>query len=206
MCGGAEMLLKIVQAGDPALRMRARDVRNDEIRSPETQRLIELMRETMRDAPGVGLAAPQVGVNLRIAVIEDKQEYLRDLAEDEIALRERVPVPFHVVVNPTIEVADDLVEFAEGCLSVTGFTAVVGRARSVCVNCLNHAGEPQEIRAHGWYARILQHEIDHLNGVLYVDRMYPQSFMTLENFKRNWKDVPPREIRRRLGEASQQIE
>ncbi|HYZ87260.1 MAG TPA: peptide deformylase [Bryobacteraceae bacterium] len=196
------MLLKIVQAGDPALRTRARDLRKDELSSPDTQRIIELMRETMRDAPGVGLAAPQVGINLRIAVIEDKAEYLRDLGEEEIVLRERTPVPFHVIVNPTIELADALVEFPEGCLSVTGFTAVVGRARSVRVNCLNHAGEPQEIRANGWYARILQHEIDHLNGVLYVDRMYPQTFMTLENYKRTWKDVPVREIRRRLTEAS----
>lgn len=200
------MLLKIVQAGDPALRMRAREVTAEEIRSPDTQRLIELMRETMRDAPGVGLAAPQVGVNLRIAVIEDKPDYLRDLGEEEIALRERSPVPFHVIMNPVIELADDLVEFAEGCLSVTGFTALVGRARSVRVNCLNHAGEPQEIRAHGWYARILQHEIDHLNGVLYVDRMHPQTFMTLENYKRTWKDIPPQEIKRRLSEAAHHVE
>ena len=91
---------------------------------------------------------------------------------------------------------------AEGCLSVAGFTAIVGRARSVRVNCLNHAGEPQEIRASGWYARILKHEIDHLNGVLYVDRMYPQTFMTLENYKRAWKDVPIQEIRRHLTEPS----
>ena len=168
---------------------------------PDIQRMIELMRETMRDAPGVGLAAPQVGINLRIAVIEDKAEYVQDLREQEIAVRERSPVPFHVIVNPTIELSDDLVEFPEGCLSVTGFTAIVRRARSVRVNCLNHAGEPQEIRASGWYARILQHEIDHLNGVLYVDRMYPQTFMTLENYKRTWKDVPVQEIRRRLIEA-----
>lgn len=200
------MLLKIVQAGDPALRTRARELSTDELRSPETQLLIELMRETMRDAPGVGLAAPQVGVNLRIAVIEDKSDYLRDLGEEEIALRERKPIPFHVIVNPTIEMADDVVEFPEGCLSVTGFTAVVARARSVRVHCLNHAGEPQEIRAHGWYARILQHEIDHMNGVLYVDRMYPQTFMTLDNFKRTWKDVSAQEIRRRLSEASHPVE
>jgi peptide deformylase len=192
------MLLKIVQAGDPVLRTRARDLRKDELQSRDTQRIIELMRETMRDAPGVGLAAPQVGIDLRIAVIEDKAEYLRNLREDEIALRGRTPVPFHVIVNPTIELSDESVEFSEGCLSVTGFTAIVGRARSVRVNCLNHAGEPQEIRATGWYARILQHEIDHLNGVLYVDRMYPHTFMTVENYKRTWKDVPAHEIMRRL--------
>jgi peptide deformylase len=196
------MLLKILQAGDPILRTRARDLREDELRSRDTQRIIGLMRETMRDAPGVGLAAPQVGISLRIAVIEDKAEYLRDLPEEEIALRERAAVPFHVIINPTIELSDESVEFSEGCLSVAGFTAIVGRARSVRVNCLNHAGEPQEIRASGWYARILQHEIDHLNGVLYVDRMYPQTFMTLENYKRAWKDVPIQEMRRRLTEPS----
>jgi peptide deformylase len=198
----AKMLLKIVQAGNPALRIRARELRKDEVRSADTQRIIELMRETMRDAPGVGLAAPQVGIDLRIAVIEDKAEYLRDLREDEIAVRERTPVPFHVIINPTIELSEEVVEFPEGCLSVTGFTAVVGRARSVRVNCLNHAGEPQEIRASGWHARILQHEIDHLNGVLYVDRMRPQTFMTLENYKRTWKDIPVLEMTRRLTEAS----
>ncbi len=196
------MLLKIVQAGDPVLRTRARDLRQDELLSRDTQRIIELMRETMRDAPGVGLAAPQVGIDLRIAVIEDKAEYFRDLREEEIALRERAPVPFHVIVNPTIELSPDSVEFSEGCLSVTGFTAIVGRARSVRVNCLNHAGEPQEIRANGWYARILQHEIDHLNGVLYVDRMYPQTFMTLENYKRTWKDLPVEQIKHRLTKSS----
>src|SRR3954447_19676301 len=184
------MLLKIVQAGDPVLRRRPRELTKDEIRSPETRRVIELMQETMRDAPGVGLAAPQVGIDLRIAVIEDKPEYVRDLREEEVSIRERLPVPFHVIVNPEIELLEDAVEFPEGCLSVTGFTAVVPRARSVRVTCLNHAGEPQEIRATGWYARILQHEIDHLNGVLYVDRMHPQTFMTLDNYKRTWKDIP----------------
>lgn len=196
------MLLKIVQAGNPTLRMRARDLKRDEVRSPDTQRIIELMRETMRDAPGVGLAAPQVGIDLRIAVIEDKAEYLRELREDELALRERAPVPFHVIINPTIALLDERVEFPEGCLSVNGFTAVVGRARSVRVNCLDHTGEPQEIRANGWYARILQHEIDHLNGVLYVDRMLPQTFMTLENYRRTWKDVPAPEIIRRLTQPA----
>ena len=92
------MLLKIVQAGDPVLRTRARDLRKDELQSRDTQHIIELMRETMRDAPGVGLAAPQVGIDLRIAVIEDKAEYLRDLREGEIALRRRAPVPFHVII------------------------------------------------------------------------------------------------------------
>src|SRR3954449_6681384 len=110
------MLLKIVQAGDPALRAAARDLTAAEIHSAETNRLIDLMRETMRDAPGVGLAAPQVGIGLRIAVIEDKPEYVRDLREHEVATRERSPVPFHVIINPQLELLDEPVEFPEGCL------------------------------------------------------------------------------------------
>src|SRR4051794_18356272 len=114
------MLLKIVQAGEPVLRARARDLSMEEIRSAETQQLIELMRLTMRDAPGVGLAAPQVGLGLRLAVIEDQPDYVRDLSAEAIAERERSPVPFHVIINPVIELDAEPVEFAEGCLSLTG--------------------------------------------------------------------------------------
>jgi peptide deformylase len=167
------MLLKIVQAGHPVLRERARDLALDELRSAETQRLIALMRETMRDAPGVGLAAPQVGVPLRLAVIEDFAE----LGEEARAARERAPVPFHVIVNPVLHlVPGDDVTFTEGCLSVRGFAARVTRARRVRVECLDEHGAPRVIDAGGWYARILQHEIDHLDGTLYVDRMDTRTF------------------------------
>ncbi len=167
------MLLKIVQAGHPVLRERARELTPDEIRSAETRQLIELMRETMRDAPGVGLAAPQVGVPLRIAVIEDSAE-----VDDEVrTARERVPVPFHVIVNPVLRLLPgDDVTFTEGCLSVRGYVARVARARRVRVECLDEHGTPRVIDASGWYARILQHEIDHLDGTLYVDRMDTRTF------------------------------
>lgn len=167
------MLLKIVQAGHPVLRERARELTPDEIRSAETRQLIELMRETMRDAPGVGLAAPQVGVPLRIAVIEDSAE-----VDDEVrTARERVPVPFHVIVNPVLRLLPgDDVTFTEGCLSVRGYVARVARARCVHVECLDEHGTPRVIDASGWYARILQHEIDHLDGTLYVDRMDTRTF------------------------------
>lgn len=167
------MLLKIVQAGHPVLRERARDLTPEELRSAETQQLIALMRETMRDAPGVGLAAPQVGVPLRLAVIED----LADVEDDVRATRERAPVPFHVIVNPVLRlVPGEDVTFTEGCLSVRGFVARVARARRVQVECLDEHGAPRVIDASGWYARILQHEIDHLDGTLYVDRMDTRSF------------------------------
>jgi peptide deformylase len=179
-----------VQAGEKVLRQRAKALSVNEIRSREIQELIEHMRETMHDAPGVGLAAPQVGLPLQLAVIEDKAEMQRDLPPEFLKERDRKPVEFHVVVNPviTLEAGDD-VSFFEGCLSVAGSTALVARARRVRVECLDHKGKPRTIQATGWYARILQHEIDHLFGGLYVDRMATRSFMTVENFTKYWKSA-----------------
>jgi peptide deformylase len=167
--------LKIVQAGDPVLRTPARPLTPADLATAEVQQLIELMRETMRDAPGVGLAAPQVGVPLQLAVIEDV---------GESAEQERAPVPFHVIASPRLTLGEELVEFHEGCLSVDGFQAVVSRARAVTVEALDHRGAPVTINASGWYARILQHEIDHLNGTLYIDRMNTRSFTTARNLAR----------------------
>lgn len=183
------------------LRQKARALSAAEVRSREVQELIEWMRETMHDAPGVGLAAPQVGLSLQLAVIEDKPEYMRDAPADTIKERERKPVPFHVIINPKLTIDQgSAVEFFEGCLSLSGFTAVVPRSRNVTVECLDHQGEPKVIHASGWYARILQHEIDHLHGALYVDRMHSRTFMTVENFNRHWKDKPISEIRELVGQ------
>jgi len=195
-----EIRLKIVQAGDPVLRSKARDLSAAEILSSEIQSLIEWMRETMLDAPGVGLAAPQVGLGIRLAVIEDRTEYLRDVKPEVLAERERQPVAFHVLINPQIvERSDEQLEFYEGCLSVSGFSALVKRSRAVTVEYQDESGTLRRIEARGWYARILQHEIDHLNGILYIDRMQPRSFTTLENFGRHWKDIPVQKIRESLG-------
>jgi peptide deformylase len=183
------MILKICQVGEPELRQFARPLSRDEILSPQIQELIVAMRETMRDAPGVGLAAPQVGRPLQIAVIEDKQEYIDKLGPGLAAERGRVAVPFHVIVNPSLSVeSEETVPYFEGCLSLAGFTAVVPRATRVRVACLNEIGEATEIHAEGWYARILQHEIDHLHGRLYIDSMKSRSFMTLDNYSRHGKD------------------
>jgi peptide deformylase len=194
------MRLKIVQVGEASLRQPARPLTPAEIRSRETQELIEWMRETMYDAPGVGLAAPQVGLPLQLAVIEDKPEYTRDSPAAFVKERERKPVPFHVIVNPQLTLLDEPdVEFFEGCLSLAGYTAVVSRARRVRVECLDHKGNASRIEASGWYARILQHEIDHLHGTLYIDRMHTRTFMTMENFNRSWKDKPISELRNSIG-------
>jgi peptide deformylase len=179
------MLLKIVEVGDPVLREPARPLTPAEIRSAQIAALIDLMRETMRDAPGVGLAAPQIGEPLQLAVIEDRSDYHQGAAAEDLAARGRAAVPFHVIINPRLEVVDPgPAVFAEGCLSVPGFMAEVARAASVRVEALDHRGQPVTIEAQGWYARILQHEIDHLQGTLYLDRMDTRTFTSMREHAR----------------------
>jgi peptide deformylase len=192
--------LNIVQTGEPVLRQHARALTAAEIAHPATQELIGHMRDTMRGAPGVGLAAPQVGLGLQIAVIEDRAEYLNGIAPEVLVERERRPVGFRVLINPAIvEYSEQTVEFFEGCLSVAGFSALVKRSRRVAVQYLDENAEPQRIEASGWFARILQHEIDHLNGALYIDRMETRSFSSLENMGRHWKDLSVESVRAALA-------
>jgi peptide deformylase len=194
------MRLKIVQVGEAVLRERAKALGVPEIRNRQTQELIEWMRETMHDAPGVGLAAPQIGLPLQLAVIEDKPENMKDATPEFLKERERKPVAFQVLVNPKITLLGPVdVEFFEGCLSLYGFTALVPRARRVRVDFLDHRGEPRVVEASGWYARILQHEIDHLHGTVYIDRMHPRTFMSVDNFNRHWKNVPIAQMRKLAG-------
>jgi peptide deformylase len=193
------LILKIRAVGEPVLRTRAKALQPEEILLPSTQELIASMRETMHDAPGVGLAAPQVGLPWQLAVIEDREENMKDISREVLAERERKPVGFHVIINPilTLETAVD-VEFFEGCLSVPGLMALVPRARKVKVECVDENGHPRVIRASGWHARILQHEIDHLSGALYVDRMRSTSLCSLDNYARHWKSKSVAEVKRLL--------
>lgn len=195
------MKLKIVQAGDPVLRKQSRPLTKEEILSSSTQVLIDLMRDTMRAAPGVGLAAPQIGKSIQLAVIEDPAGNVSDLSADELAARQRVPIPFHVIINPKLTVVDkSSATFFEGCLSVEGYQAVVDRALNVRVECLNERAEKTTINAHGWYARILQHEIDHLNGILYVDRMKTRTLTTGDNMFRYWMNHSIEEVLNELDQ------
>ena len=181
------------------LRAKARELRREEILSDKTRELIEHMRETMRHAPGVGLAAPQVGISVQLAVIEDREEYHKKLTREQLSERERQPVPFQVVINPRIVSSESPnLEFFEGCLSVAGYSAIVPRARTIWLEYLNEFAESEKVHAVGWYARILQHEIDHLAGILYLDRMKVRTFTTLENLERLWKDLPASEVQARL--------
>jgi len=200
------MLREICQVGEMVLRTPARPLTPEEIVSPEIQELIASMFETMRAAPGVGLAAAQIGIPLQLAVIEDRQEFIDKLPPEHSAERLRSAVAPHLIVNPrlTIESPEE-VEFFEGCLSLSGFTAIVPRALAVRVDCLNERAEPVTIHARGWYARILQHEIDHLYGTLYIDRMLSRSFMGRQIFESKWKDMPVVEFRRLLADGRSDV-
>ncbi len=195
------MKLEIVQAGERVLRQIARRLRADEIQSAEIQQTIANMHETLRLAPGVGLAAPQVGLGLQLAIIEDRSEYHSSWTAEQLQARRRVPIDFHVLINPELEITnrDAEVEFFEGCLSINGYTAEVPRHTGVRVRYLDEHGEKRQVEAQGWYARILQHEIDHLNGHLFIDRMKPRTFMSVKNYLDRWRNAED-EARRIFGE------
>ena len=195
------MLYDIVQTGDPVLRRPARPLTAQEIPTPFVQELIVSMRQTMHAAPGVGLAAPQVGEALQVVVMEDaggSPETMSAARRDELG---RDVLPFTVLINPVVEPAgEETEEFFEGCLSVSGYSALVRRWRAVTVEALDERGAPVHLRLEGWPARIVQHEADHLAGTLYVDRMDTRSFTTISNLGRHWKSRPAVEIRAALSD------
>lgn len=148
---------EIVKTPDPVLRRKAHKITTFD---KDLQVLIDDMIETMREAPGVGLAAPQIGVSERLVVIE----YGSD--EDE-----NVPKKLFVLINPEIiEASEEKVEGIEACLSVPQLAGEVERHERLVVKALNRLGKPVKIKVKGWMARIFQHEIDHLEGVLFTDR------------------------------------
>ncbi|MER6629532.1 peptide deformylase [Streptomyces sp. NPDC000987] len=187
--------LPIVAAGEPVLR-RAAEPFDGQLDSALLARFLAALRVTMRTAPGVGLAAPQVGVALRIAVIEDPAPVPREVR----LARGRVPQPFRVLVNPSYEpVGPARAAFFEGCLSVPGWQAVVARAAEVRLRCQDEAGRPVDEVFTGWPARIVQHETDHLDGVLYLDRAELRSLSSNQAMARRWTQPTPVEAARSLG-------
>jgi peptide deformylase len=168
--------LEIVTAGHPVLRERAGELTREELASPTTQRLIDDMIETMRDHGGAGLAANQIGLPVRVAVIE---------VDDNPRYPYKPPIPLTVIVNPEIEPVDDeLVEINEGCLSVPDLRGVVERHVNIRARYLDRDGEPHEAVKRGLTAGTFQHEVDHLDGILFMDRVRdPRTFMTWESFE-----------------------
>jgi peptide deformylase len=152
---------KILTPPEPVLRAQARRVHHF---TPELDQLIDDMIETMRQAPGVGLAAPQIGVSQRVIVVEYAEP-----AEDPEAPAK--PAKLYAVVNPEIvRHTAETISGTEGCLSIPGYVGDVDRYAGVTVRGLSRRGKPLQIKPRGWLARIFQHEVDHINGVLFIDR------------------------------------
>ncbi|MBV9576619.1 MAG: peptide deformylase [Gammaproteobacteria bacterium] len=187
------MQKKILQFESSALflRKKARELTLNEIESDEIQSLILEMKQIMRDAPGVGVAAPQIGVSIQLAVIEDPIERLTNILPNVLKDRSRESVPFHVIINPKIiQLSGQMNYFFEGCLSIKNYARVTPRHHIVQVEYLNEKGEQKVITAQGWYARILQHEIGHLNGELYIDFSDPRTEALVDDeYIKKWSNA-----------------
>ena len=187
--------LPVVVAGDPVLRTPAEPF-DGQLDDALLARFVAAMRTTMLAAPGVGLAGPQVGVGLRVAVLEDPAAVMPEIA----TIRDRRPLPFTALLNPRYEpLGADRAAFYEGCLSVPGYQAVTERAAGVRVVATDPAGATIDIDLHGWSARIVQHECDHLDGVLYLDKAMLRSLADTGSYQALWAAPRPDAARDALG-------
>jgi len=178
---------EVVAIGDPVLRRRSRELSTEEIASPEIQRLINDMIETKRAVHGAGIAANQVGEAVRVAVVE--------VEEGNPRYPYKPPEPLTVMINPIIgPLGDEMVEINEGCLSVPDLRGSLERYLAVRVRYLDRGGEEHEEVKRGLTAGSFQHEVDHLDGILFVDRADPRSFATWEQFDRRQRDAFVRRV------------
>ncbi|WP_035282212.1 peptide deformylase [Brevibacterium album] len=198
-------LLPIVKAGDPVLRTECAPV-DGQLDDAELRELSEAMLATMLAAPGVGLAAPQVGVPLRMFVAQDTAadpdvlEASDPEAADRLRQRERAPFAPRTVLNSRYEAATGrTASFYEGCLSIPGYQAVVDRPRAIALTGCDLDGSPLEEELTGWPARIVAHESDHLDGVLYLDSAQMRSLASDEAVARWWARADVREAAAALG-------
>lgn len=174
--------LPIIDVGHPTLREEAREISEEELRSGETQTFIDDLIETMRAAGGAGLAANQVGDLRRVAVIE---------VEENPRYPYKPDIPLTVIVNPRLEpVGEEMFLVNEGCLSVPDLRGELERHVEVRVSYLDRAGEPHEEIRRGLTAGTFQHEVDHLDGILFLDRVRdPRTFTTWDEFERFHRDA-----------------
>jgi len=171
----------VVEIGDPVLRQRARELSPKEISSPEVQQLIDDLIETKRATHGAGIAANQVGEAVRVAIVE--------VEEGNPRYPYKPPEPLTVLINPTIEpLGGETVEINEGCLSVPDLRGSLRRHHGIRVRYLDREGAEKQVVKRGLTAGTFQHEVDHLDGVLFVDRADPRSFATWEQFDRHQRD------------------
>ncbi|WP_255770244.1 peptide deformylase [Pseudarthrobacter sulfonivorans] len=191
----AGLLPTIVQAGHPVLRQQAAAFEG-QISDSELQQLIVLMRNVMHEAPGVGLAAPQIGIPLQLAVLEDQF----DVDPEAAAVRHRMPLDFLAILNPRYApLGDETAAFFEGCLSLSGLQAVVVRHERVLLTYETPESRGAEQEFNGWQARIVQHETDHLQGTLYVDRAELRSLSSNAEYAANWAEPGIGKARAALG-------
>jgi peptide deformylase len=185
----------IVQLGHPVLRMRAAEFEG-QLDGELLPRFLAVMRDTMHAAPGVGLAAPQIGIPLRVAVMEDAFPIDPDIGAE----REREPLAYFAALNPAYRAAGTrTAAFFEGCLSFDGFQGVVERPAEVAASYTTPEGQAVERGLSGWQARIFQHETDHLDGTVYVDKVLTRSLCTHAEYAARWADPGIGRARRGLG-------
>jgi len=179
-------ILKVARLGHPVLRQEAAPVSPEEIRSPEFQRFVDDMVETMREYNGAGLAANQVHVLKQVCVIE---------VHENPRYPDAPAIPLTVLVNPVVTAVTDEVEDGwEGCLSVPDMRGMVPRATAVHLRALDRDGNPIDLVAKEFFARVIQHETDHLHGIVYVDRMEDLSTLShLAEWNRYWMGATEQE-------------
>ncbi|XP_044126379.1 peptide deformylase, mitochondrial [Bufo gargarizans] len=171
---------RVTQTGDPVLRVKTQAVPRDRISHPDTQVVLKRLVQLLESCGCVGLSAPQLGVPLRIIALELREEMCQLVPPDVRAQREMDPFPLKIFINPAMRILDSRkLSFPEGCSSIHGFSAVVPRYHAVEISGLNEKGEETSWKAQGWAARVIQHEMDHLDGVLYVDKMDPRTFVNV---------------------------
>ncbi|KAF4527701.1 hypothetical protein B566_EDAN016368 [Ephemera danica] len=167
----------VCQIGDPILRQKTESVEPSQIQTDHIRKVIKSMRNVMKTYDAVGLAAPQIGVHLRIIAIEFSASRRKEFDEKTYKSRQMETVPFRVFINPEIKIiTGDKIKYPESCESIKGYSALVPRYSSVNVSGYDEKGERVEWLAKGWSARIVQHEVDHLDGKLYTDHMERSSF------------------------------
>jgi peptide deformylase len=186
---------EVVAIGDPVLRQRARELSGEEIASPEIQALIDDLIETKRARDGAGIAANQVGEPVRVAIVEVEKGNPR--------YPYKPPVPLTVIINPTIEpLGDEMIEINEGCLSVPDLRGNLQRHLGIRFRYLDRHGKEHEEVERGLTAGTFQHEVDHLDGILFVDRADPRTLATWEQFDRHQRD----EFVRRVTRLNEELE
>ncbi len=165
---------EIIRMGNPVLRQKARLVREDEIKSPDLCRLVDDMIETLDDAGGIGLAAPQVGVSLRVAIL--------NMPEGTSRYGHFEAIPLTICINPRMTISDEshLEGYWEGCLSVPGLRGFVKRRQSLRLDYTDMDGVARQIEFDGFHATVCQHELDHLDGALYIDRIEDSRLLMFE--------------------------